>query len=103
MLLNWGADASTRPDEWLYYPPRGIVDQAELDAVLLNWGATSRVPSATASIAPPVPSAVREIAPNAGVAPLPKFAKPLPEPARDSAFDAFPPTALDHLLAASLV
>jgi hypothetical protein len=101
VLVHWDQAASSTPDSWLTNRPSGQIDQDDLDAVLLNWGATSRAPAA--SIAPPLPFAVRETArSSSSFAPLPNLPNPLPAHARDSAFAAFPPLALAHLLAPSL-
>jgi murein DD-endopeptidase MepM/ murein hydrolase activator NlpD len=94
VLLHWGQDGAGTPATWTGPPASGQVDQGELDAVLLNWGATSS-PS-VASIAPPLPAAVRESATDSGFAQLPNLPKPLPAPVRDFAFDAFPRAALAH-------
>jgi hypothetical protein len=38
VLLNWGADGTVPPDDWINDLPEDAIDQAELDGVLLNWG-----------------------------------------------------------------
>jgi hypothetical protein len=100
VLLRWGQDPSSAPDNWVNNRPAGQIDQNELDAVLLNWGAA--LPVAAASNAPPIPTAPRETATGSAFALLPQLEQPLPAHARDFAFDAFPPAALDHLFADSL-
>jgi hypothetical protein len=53
VLLNWGADGSVPPDDWISDLPSGQIDQAELDKVLLNWGQSqesapaAQIPEAT--------------------------------------------------------
>jgi hypothetical protein len=41
VLLNWGADATTPPADWISDLPAGSIDQEELDRVLLNWGSAA--------------------------------------------------------------
>jgi hypothetical protein len=56
VLLNWGADGTVPPDDWINDFPVDTIDQAELDGVLLNWGnmaargAATGVPEPSAAV-----------------------------------------------------
>ena len=64
VLLNWGADGTVPPDEWVNDLPVETIDQAELDSVLLNWGNMAAL-GAAASV--PEPSGLDLLALSAGV------------------------------------
>ena len=66
MLLNWGADVTTLPDDWVKQPSEGIVDQSELDAVLLNWG--SGTPVSVSSVPEPAAAGLVFVAAAVAVA-----------------------------------
>jgi hypothetical protein len=73
VLLGWGQDASTPPDDWVQNPPSGQIDQNELDVVLLNWGQTAAAAPARANArsAPPLARKVDSPeAASAGPAPI---------------------------------
>jgi hypothetical protein len=52
LLLNWGKEPGIAETPWAGLAPGGLIDQEELDAVLLGWGA-----KATGTAAVPEPSA----------------------------------------------
>jgi arylsulfatase A-like enzyme len=57
LLVNFGIDGTIPPSGWTTNRPGGLIGQAQLDAVLLNWG-QSRFAGTAASTAIPEPSGI---------------------------------------------